>query len=67
MQEYVAYLDLGNGMTEAAMERWASTGTVPGKPYLSNLIMPFCPLYIVHSSPWESTRHIFVTAHRVFG
>lgn len=31
VQKYVAYLDLGNGMTEAAMERWASTGTVPGK------------------------------------
>ena len=43
VQKYVAYLDLGNGMTEAAMERWASTGTVPGKHYPSNLVWPCAP------------------------
>lgn len=34
LQKYVAYLDLGGGMSEEAMERWASTGTVPGKQRL---------------------------------
>ena len=29
MQKFVAYLDYGSGMSVEAMERWASTGTVP--------------------------------------
>lgn len=35
MQKYVAFLDLGSGMSEAAMDRWASCGTVPGMSALS--------------------------------
>ena len=63
VQKYVAYLDLGNGMTEAAMERWASTGTVPGKHQQKVMPAVLCPLYFVCADVREKNHCSCVMAY----
>ena len=65
VQKYVAYLDFGNGMTEAAMERWASTGTVPGKQFQATWSCLVALAYCAHLRMGHLC-HIPVMAHRIF-